>query len=341
MNCLLIGATGFIGTYVIEQVLDLGHNVIVFHRGSTKLRSGAKEILGDRNDLEAHTNVLRGAQADVVIDFVLSNERQAGELVRVFQGFADRIVALSSGDVYRACGILHGFESGPLQPLPLTEDSELRTKHNVYGAEDLTRLRSVFSWIGDEYDKIPVEATIMNAGDLRGTVLRLPMVYGPGDPLHRLFPYLKRMDDHRPAILLQDDVARWCGPRGYVENVAAAITLAATTQSAAGRIYNVAESEALSEMDWVRAIADEVHWQGQILERPAASLPAHLRLAYRSEQHWVVSSTRIRSELRFQEPVDFRTGIARTVAWERANPPQYIPDQFDYSAEDDALAVSG
>ena len=338
MNFLLIGATGFIGSYVSEQLLELGYDVTVFHRGATKLRSGVKEILGDRNNLEAHTNALRGAH--VVIDFVLSNERQARELVRVFQGFADRIVALSSGDVYRACGILHGFESGPLQPLPLTEDSALRTKHNVYGSEDLARLRSVFSWIGDEYDKIPVEATIMNAGDLRGTVLRLPMVYGPGDPLHRLFPYLKRMDDHRPAILLQDDVARWRGPRGYVENVAAAITLAATAQSAAGRIYNVGESEALSEADWVRAIADEVHWQGQISERPAASLPAHLRLPYRSEQHWVVSSARIRSELGFQEPVDFRTGLARTLAWERANPPQYVPGQFDYSAEDAAL-VSG
>jgi nucleoside-diphosphate-sugar epimerase len=38
---------------------------------------------------------------------------------------------------------------------------------------------------------------------IAGTVLRLPMVCGPGDMFHRLHPYLKRMDDGRPGILIQ------------------------------------------------------------------------------------------------------------------------------------------
>ena len=34
------------------------------------------------------------------------------------------------------------------------------------------------------------------------------MVYGPGDYQHRLFEYLKRMDDQRPAIILDEIAAQ-------------------------------------------------------------------------------------------------------------------------------------
>jgi hypothetical protein len=71
--------------------------------------------------------------------------------------------------------------------------------------------------VDDDYDKIPVARTIMSDPELAGTILRLPMVYGPGDMFHRLHPYLKRMDDRRPAVLIQEDAAQWRGPRGYVE----------------------------------------------------------------------------------------------------------------------------
>ena len=48
------------------------------------------------------------------------------------------------------------------------------------------------------------------------------MVYGPGDYQHRLRPYLKRMDDARPAIVLDARQVTWRDTRGYVEDVAAA-----------------------------------------------------------------------------------------------------------------------
>src|SRR6266849_792467 len=90
----------------------------------------------------------------------------------------------------------------------------------------------------------------MSDTEVQGSVLRLPMVYGPGDPLHRFFPLLKRFADGRSSILLPDDFASWRGPRGYVENVAHAIALAATSEQAAGRIYNICEEPSLSELEW-------------------------------------------------------------------------------------------
>jgi nucleoside-diphosphate-sugar epimerase len=223
--------------------------------------------------------------------------------------------------------------------VPLTEDSELRTKQQVYTPELVQQLKQIFGWLDDEYDKIPVEKTVLGDAELPGTVLRLPMVYGPGDRLHRFWPYLKRMDNGRPAILIQEDAARWRAPRGYVENVGAAIALAAVDARAAGRIYNVAEPESFSEEEWARKIAQYTGWTGSILAVPKDVLPAHLRVPYRSEQDWTVGSERIRRELGYVEPVSERIAFERTIAWERENPAAVTRQMFDYEAEDQALAT--
>src|SRR5262249_25076602 len=85
---------------------------------------------------------------------------------------------------------------------------------------------------------------------------------GPRDPYHRTFEYLKRMDDGRAAVLLNDTRAGWRWSRGYVENVAAAIARAATDHRAAGRTYNLAEPQALPEAHWVRHIGRAAGWGG-------------------------------------------------------------------------------
>lgn len=339
MKILLIGATGFIGPHVVREFVRHGHDVTVFHRGHAlaMLPDAVAELHGDRNELAKYSDKFSRIAPEVVVDLILSSERQARLLMDTFRGLARRIVALSSGDVYRACGILHGFENGALQPVPLTEDSELRTKRNTYGPEVLNQLRKVFGWLDDEYDKIPVEQAVVGDRELPGTILRLPMVYGPGDPLHRLFPYLKRMDDGRPAILIQEDAARWHGPRGYVENVAAGIALATVSDKAVGRIYNVAEEPALSETEWIERIGRSAGWNGSVVPLPKERTPAHLKIPYRNEQDWAMSSARIRSELGYVEPVDRDTAMERTIAWERAHRPVVPSAAFDYAAEDQAM----
>jgi nucleoside-diphosphate-sugar epimerase len=49
----------------------------------------------------------------------------------------------------------------------------------------------------------------MNHPTIKGTVLRLPAVYGPGDPYRRFHPYIKRMLDLRPVILLDSTQYEW------------------------------------------------------------------------------------------------------------------------------------
>ena len=339
MRLLLIGGNGFIGRFVVAALQAHGHAVTVFHRGTTAAPAGVDEIRGDHNQLAASAQELKRFAPDVVIDLVLSSGTQADELMKVFRGATRRVVMLSSMDVYRAVGISHGTEGGPLQNLPLTEESELRRNLHPYPPENMRLLRKVFPWVTDDYDKIPAERIVMNDPELPGTVLRLPMVYGPGDPLHRFYPVVKRVTDGRRHIIFPDTLAAWHSPRGYVENVAAAVALAATDDRAARRIFNVCEEPSFSELEWARKIAGEMQWEGEFVVLPDDHTPPHLLKPGNAAQHWTASSARIRQELDYKERVAIDEAIRRTIAWQRENNPAVdFLAQFDYAAEDAAAA---
>jgi len=340
MRILLIGGNGFIGRFLVSALQQSGHSLAVFHRGKTAAPAGVTEIHGDRNQLQESSSELKKFAPEVVIDLVVSSGPQAEELMNTFRGVAGRVVMLSSMDVYRAISVAQGTEDGPLEPVPLTEESPLRRTLHPYPPETLQMLRKNFTWLSDDYDKIPAEHTVMNDPDLRGTVLRLPMIYGPGDPLHRFYPMVKRICDGRRHILSADTLASWHSPRGYVANVAAAIALAAIDHRAERRIYNVCEEPSFSELEWARKIADEMQWEGEFVVLPVDRTPRHLLRPGNAAQHWTASSARIRSELGYKEPVALGEAIRETIAWERENPPTGTPlAQFDYAAEDAALAV--
>jgi nucleoside-diphosphate-sugar epimerase len=339
MRILLIGGNGFIGRFVAAELIQRRHAVAVFHRGPTAVPAGVEELRGDRNELTASAQELKRFAPDVVIDLVISSGPQAEDLMNISRGATRRVVMLSSIDVYRAVGVSHGTESGPLQEVPLTEESELRHNLHPYPPESMQIMRKIFPWVTDDYDKIPAERTVMNDRELPGTVLRLPMVYGPGDRLHRFYPVVKRIADGRDHIIFAEALASWRSPRGYVENVAPAIALAATDHRAERRIYNVCEEPSFSELEWARKIASEMRWKGEFVVLPIEHTPQHLQKPGNAAQHWTASSARIRQELGYQEAVAIEEAIRRTIRWEQENPPAVaFLAQFDYAAEDAAVA---
>lgn len=339
MRILLIGGNGFIGSRVTRDLRAGGHPVAVLHRSAdAHPDEGIVRIQGDRNRLSDSLEQLRRFSPQVIVDLILSSGEQARDLMSTACGMVERVIVVSSMDVYRAWGVVHHSEQGLPEPLPLTEDSPVRTNRKLYPPETIAMMRSIFSWLDESYDKIAVEEAVLNNSDVAGTVLRLPMVYGPGDPLHRFFSLLKRFADGRSSVLLADDQAAWRGPRGYVENIAHAIALAATLDHPAGRIYNVCEEPALSELVWQKRIAAQSGWQGEFVVLPRGRTPKHLLQPGNAAQHVVVSSERIRAELGYKEPVDPDEALRRTIAWEQSNPPAMIDlRQFDYEAEDAAL----
>ncbi len=339
MRILVIGGTNFIGPLVVRSLSEQGHEITVFHRGQTKtdLPAGVQEIPGDRNSLNQHAAELQRLVPDVVLDMIPYTEQDALDVMHVFRGTAHRLVAISSQDVYRAFGRVNGKETGSVESLPITEESELRQNLYPYRGEALRDQSDPKRW-QDDYDKILVERVVMSDANLPCTILRLPMVYGPGDYQHRLYSYLKRMDDQRPAILLDEAEAHWRWTHGYVENVADAIALAVTNERAAGRIYNIGEPFTFTMAEWVALVGKIAGWQERIVTVPHGRLPEPLRWGINAEQDIVVDSSRIRKELGYSERIDVEEALRRTIAWERVHPPKEVdPGEFDYALEDALL----
>jgi nucleoside-diphosphate-sugar epimerase len=285
--------------------------------------------MGDRHRLGEHAEAFRCFCPDVVVDLIAYTEADARSLGTTFRGVAQRLVVLSSGDVYRAYGIFAGLEQGPPEPTPLKEEAPLR--------QTLFIGKAAGAKPGDalcDYEKILVERVVLGEPALPATVLRLPMVYGPGDDQHRLAPYLRRMRDRRPAILLDEGMARWRCLRGYVEDVAAAVALAATSPTAAGRVFNVAEPTAFTEAEWVAKIGTAVGWNGRVVAVPKGRLP----VGFNTDQDLVVDSTRIRAELGYREVVKPDDALRETVHWEQNHLPE---EPVDYAREDALLAEVG
>jgi nucleoside-diphosphate-sugar epimerase len=334
MRILIIGGTGFIGPHVTRLLAVAGHDIAVFHRGRTTVPADILSVRGDRSDLRLHAEDFRRFDAEIVVDMIAYTARQAQDLVTTFRGIAQRLVVISSMDVYQSYGMLRGSEKGGSEPARGDEDAPLR--QSLYPYRDQAKAP------GDlfhDYEKILVERAAASASDLPATILRLPFVYGPDDPYRRACEYLKRMDDNRPAILISEAKANWRSTRGYVENIAAAIALAATNEQCAGRIYNVGESSARTETEWIQAISRIARWTGKIIPLPEERLPAHLRSHLDWRHDCAFATKRIRQDLGFEERVAFDEGLKRTVAWLRSN--RTAPadsSQFDYPAEDIVLA---
>jgi nucleoside-diphosphate-sugar epimerase len=203
--------------------------------------------------------------------------------VDVFGGKAQRLVALSSGDVYRAYGRFIGLEGDAIEDNPLTGSSPLRSILYPYRKE----ARSPEDWLYS-YEKILVERVVLANSKLTGVVLRLPKVYGPGgnDDFATVYPFRRWPD--------------WRWTHGYVENVARAIVLTALHPSVNG-VYNVGEQ-------YTPTVAE------RLTHLPPSSNLEPSSITANFDQNIVYDTTRIRVELGYSEPVSYEEGLRRTLA---------------------------
>jgi nucleoside-diphosphate-sugar epimerase len=335
MRILVIGGTGFLGPFIVRRLVELGHHVTVFHRGEHEptLPFGVRHV----HEPAAGYPVLRfppdvtELALDVVIHMTAMGEADALAARETFRGVARRIVVLSSGDVYRAYGVATGIEAGPIEPEPLTETSPLRTSLYPYKGSGLP--------IGDVYEKILAERALSGDPALPVTILRLPAVYGPGDPQRRFSGWIRRFQDRRGAIPLGRGYAGWRWTHGYVENVARAIVLATTHEYARGRTYNVGEPSTPAIAERLRRLGEVARWGGKIVEVADEALPPPFPMPLDFRQNVLMDSRRIREDLNFREIVSEAEGLGRTILWEQDNP-EKVP--LGYDAEDRALSgVSG
>jgi nucleoside-diphosphate-sugar epimerase len=266
-----------------------GHDVTVYHRGRTRsalLPDSVRHVIAPDSSVPCVLQFSEGLfhpAPDVVIHMIAMGEQGAEAAMSAFRGRTGRIVAVSSGDVYLAYGRFMSIEPGPIVEGLLREDSPVRSVLYPYRA----RAQSPEDWLYS-YEKIHVERTVLSDGSLPGVVLRLPKVYGPGENSDLATIYQFR---HQP---------NWRWTHGYVENVAAAIALAAVHPTAAGKVFNVGEA-------YTPTMAE------RLADLPASSIPVSTQPANFS-QNIAYDTTRIRTELGYIEPVSESEVIQKTLA---------------------------
>jgi len=336
MRVLVLGGTGFLGPEVVRHLVAADCQVTVFHRGTreTELPATVRHIHGDRDRIGTFVSEFRRIAPDVVVDMRPMTEAHAQGLVSTFAGLVERVVVVSSTDVYRAYGRLNLTEPGPPDPVPLTEDAPLREKlYADRNARPHDRAESL-----DDYDKLLVERAVSSEPRLPAAILRLGMVHGPRS--YRHFPYVRRMNDRRPGIILAASWARWRGTLAYSEDVGAAIALVAMRPDARGP-YNVGDARPTPMAELASAIGTAADWNGRIVVVPDAELPEAMRPGPGLTQELILDTGRIRRELGYEERVPRGEGLRRTVQWMREHPPG--PDdpmgrlELNYDAEDAIL----
>lgn len=240
MDVLIIGGTRNLGHLLSLELLETGHQVMVFNRGQTpdELPADVQRLHGDRTDPVCLRQALAGRSFDVVVDTTLYTGAEAHTIAELMDGRVGHYIFLSTGQVYLVHADLprplveDGYE-GPLMtaPPPGTRDHGEWT----YGVE-----------------KRQAEDALARAWETRRfpfTTLRLPMVNSERDHFHRIYGYLLRLQDGGPILI----------PRGahlplrhvYGGDVVRAIMKLIETGLGKGRAYNISQDETLPLEDFL------------------------------------------------------------------------------------------
>ena len=172
MRILVVGGTRFVGRSIVESALARGHEVTVFHRGTTTSPFDAAEhILGDRLvDLGA----LAGREWDATVDVCAYFPRAVDELAAALGGRGGQHMLISTVSVYAP-------PPGP----GLTEDAEL------VGLDDpATEVVTDRSYGGL---KVLCEQAAARAYGQDLLVLRPTYVVGPHDYTWRFPGWIRRL----------------------------------------------------------------------------------------------------------------------------------------------------
>jgi nucleoside-diphosphate-sugar epimerase len=334
MRILIIGGTRLSGPFLVRSLQRAGHEVLLYHRGnnSENVPVGVQQIIApaqsgpsqDRYHLHAFAERFRSFKPGVVIHMIAFTREDAQAFVEIFRGVARRAVVAGSSDVYRVMGILNRTEPGPAVPVPIDENGPLRERPSIHG---------------ELHDKRWVEQVVLSEPALPATVLRYPAIYGPGS--YRRQEWIKRMLDHRPAILIGAGEARFRFTHSFAQDIGWATALAATQDRAAGRVYNVGERDTPTERQRLEDFARVAGYRGRIVEMPDEQLPSGDGLPF-PNQDWLLDTRRIRGELGFSEISDYEKGIRATIEWQQSHPnPKLDPVSLKYSAEDAVLDRMG
>ena len=172
LKILFLGGTGFIGPHMVRYAMYRGHEVTLFNRGRSNvdLFPGLETLIGDR---DGQLDALRGRSWDAVVDNSGYVPRHVRDSATLLEPSVGRYLFTSTGSVY-------DFDQDEL-----TEDSRLLPIEDPT-SEDVNRYYGPL--------KVLCEDAVTETYGNRGTVVRLHVVAGPGDPTDRFTYWPIRID---------------------------------------------------------------------------------------------------------------------------------------------------
>jgi nucleoside-diphosphate-sugar epimerase len=228
MKILLIGGTGLISGACLRLLKKQGHQVSIYHRGSTPLKmKGVQEILGDRKDRKAFESAMKLQRFDAVIDAILFNREDAQSAMRAFSGRVKRYHFIST-----VCAV-----GAPLTKIP-SDEAEPYQPISDYGRNKAEAERLLLQAYRN--DGFPV------------TIFRPSYTYGPGAGFalgtflcgEQDCELMNRMLRGEGVIVHGDGETLW--QSCLADEVAEGIVGALKRPKTLGQIYNLCGHEILS-----------------------------------------------------------------------------------------------
>jgi nucleoside-diphosphate-sugar epimerase len=86
MRIVVLGGTHLIGPHAVRWLVEMGHEVMVFHRGQTEasLPPSVRHLHGDRHHLSDFADDFRNLAPNVVLDLIPGAGRDGKTLVGLF-----------------------------------------------------------------------------------------------------------------------------------------------------------------------------------------------------------------------------------------------------------------
>lgn len=222
---------------------------------------------------------------------------------------------ISSSDVYANYELLHKRAKGGAISFAVDEESPLRSTAYPYRDEKPRSNDSPDKYL-DDYDKISIETAIRQLSSV-WTILRLPMVYGPGDKQMRFRWAIAPMLRDRDRLIIPRDWANWQSTYGYIDNVGAAIATTLGQERAHNQVFNVAEEMPISQLEWAQKFAEARGWRGVIEVTDDPRDPFLKRLAGLDlKVPFKIKGDKLRQTLGFSDVVSELPALERTIVSE-------------------------
>ncbi len=286
----VLGGSGFIGHAVVEALLDKGCRVLTVNRGVTPVRYSmpVERFVADRRCPDDYARVLAGLDVEAVVDVTAYHAEETRSVVASFAGRIERLVHISTLSVYR----------WPL-PCPVQEGAPLEDDpRRDYGYGKAACERLLFS---QPTERMP------------WTALRLPAVFGPGDPYSREAFLLGRiLQDNTIVVPPRPHLCQ----NLFAADAARAVCALLESPLAVGRVYNAGGTPFTLEgyVDLIAGLAGrparKMRASARVLVRDGADPQ---KIPYYFEGDVVLDTRRIRDEIGFVPLWSMEKALAATL----------------------------